>query len=359
MTSAIRRGLSTIAATTTIFVGSLSHADEGATQEQKAAAQALFEQARSLVEQERFAEACPKLAESERLDPGIGTLLWLADCYENVGQTASAWASFKEAAAAAAQKHDGREHVARDRAARLESKLSRLTIGVGPGAAVEGLRVHRDGMLVGSAEWGLPLPLDPGSHTVTATAPGRQPWSSTVLIGTGEQPDPITIPTLTPIPSGSAESDSPRPRSGMEGAPSSENSSEGPADHRSADRASSDSSADPNRGNGQRIGGIAVAAAGLAGIAVGAVYSFEAKATYDQSNTDGHCQSDNVCDAAGKSDRSRASSLALVATVAMGAGAAAAATGALVFFAAPRPAPAAVALTPGPAGGSVRLMWTW
>jgi len=358
MTSAIRRALSTSAALTTILVGSLSRADEGTTQEQKAAAQALFEQARSLVEQERFVEACPKLAESERLDPGIGTLLWLADCYENVGQTASAWASFKEAAAAAAQKHDGREHIARDRAARLESRLSRLTISIVPGAAVEGLRVHRDGMLVGSAEWGLPLPVDPGSHTVTATAPGRQPWSSTVLVGTGEQPDPITIPTLPPIPTSPPESDSPHPRSVADSVPSAETVAGGAPD-RSGDRALPASSADPNRGNGQRVAGLTIAAAGLAGIVVGTVYSLEAKAAYDQSNTGGHCQPDNACDATGKDDRSRASSLALVATVAMGAGAAVAATGALVFFAAPKPAPAAVALTPTPAGGSVRLTWTW
>lgn len=359
MTLAPRHRLETIAVFTTLLVGSTSRADEVTTQEQKAAAQALFEQARSLVEQERFAEACPKLAESERLDPGIGTLLWLADCYENVGQTASAWASFKEAAAAAAQKHDGREHVARDRAARLESRLSRLTISVAAGAAIEGLRIHRDGMLVGAAEWGLPLPLDPGSHTVTATAPGRQRWSSTVLIGTGEQPAPITIPVLAPDPADSSEGDTPRPHPGPESATSAASVGEGPTDLRPSDRPSPASGSDPNRGNGQRIVGVTVAAAGLAAIAVGAVYSFDAKATYDQSNSNGHCQPDNVCDTTGRADRSRASSMALVATVAMGAGAAGAAAGALLFFAAPKPAPAVVALAPAATGGSVRLTWTW
>src|SRR5262245_18728599 len=56
-----------------------------------AAAQALFDQGRKLMESERWAEACPKLEESQRLDPAGGTLLHLALCREHEGRIATAW----------------------------------------------------------------------------------------------------------------------------------------------------------------------------------------------------------------------------------------------------------------------------
>ena len=47
-----------------------------------AAARALFEQARKLLADGKPEQACPKLEESQRLDPGIGTLFNMADCHE-------------------------------------------------------------------------------------------------------------------------------------------------------------------------------------------------------------------------------------------------------------------------------------
>src|SRR5258708_31530603 len=62
------------------------------------AAQALFDAAKRLVHEGRFAEACPKLEESQKLDPAIGTHYALADCYEKAGRLATAWVAYLDVA---------------------------------------------------------------------------------------------------------------------------------------------------------------------------------------------------------------------------------------------------------------------
>jgi hypothetical protein len=42
----------------------------------------LFDEAERLVASGKYADACPKYAESNRLDPQLGVLMYLADCYE-------------------------------------------------------------------------------------------------------------------------------------------------------------------------------------------------------------------------------------------------------------------------------------
>src|SRR5258706_16461934 len=106
-----------VAASLALALALAASSARGGDAQQRAAAQVLFDQGKALVDRGKFAEACPKFQESLRLDKGIGTMLWLADCFDNNGQTASAWVQFKDAAAAAALAKDDREKVARDRAA--------------------------------------------------------------------------------------------------------------------------------------------------------------------------------------------------------------------------------------------------
>ena len=109
-----------------VLLGSnVAKADPDAAQ--AALANQLFDDAEKLMAVDRVSEACPKYAESQRLDPQLGTLLHLGVCYGKVGKTASAWASFKDAADMAARKHDERESVARQYIADLEPRLSRLS----------------------------------------------------------------------------------------------------------------------------------------------------------------------------------------------------------------------------------------
>ena len=68
-------------------------------QDTTAAAHALFDEGKKLVEKGDFAGACPKFRASLDLEVKLGTRLALATCLEKIGRTASAWAEFRDAAA--------------------------------------------------------------------------------------------------------------------------------------------------------------------------------------------------------------------------------------------------------------------
>ncbi|MBI5536762.1 MAG: hypothetical protein HY898_28840 [Deltaproteobacteria bacterium] len=168
------------------------------TQADKAAARALFDEGRKLASSGKHADACPKFEESQRLDPGVGTMFNLADCYEAMGKTASAWSMFLEAAARL--KSEGapaeKEQAARQRAAALEPRLSRLKIVVPDGAVVPGLLVSRDGSETKKGSWGTAIPVDPGQHVIEASAPGKKPWRQAIDVAKDGANASVTIPVL-------------------------------------------------------------------------------------------------------------------------------------------------------------------
>jgi hypothetical protein len=145
----------------------------------------LFEQGRALMIEEHYVEACPKFAESLRLDLGVGVSLWLAQCYEETGKLAHAWAQFRDAAALASRRGDERAKVATQRAAALVARVPRLAVVVPRQVDVEGLHVERDGVVVPCSEWGLPMPVDPGPHAISVTAPRMRPWRTEVEVPRG------------------------------------------------------------------------------------------------------------------------------------------------------------------------------
>jgi hypothetical protein len=149
----------------------------------------------------RIPEACQKFEESQRLDPGGGTILNLALCREREGRLASAWSEFSEAMAVA--RRDGRldrEVEASTHVLALGPRLSRLTVVVPPGSRVEGLRIERNGHEVGEAAWSTPMPVDGGEHAVRATAPGREPFTTKLAIAPESDAQTIEIPALALAP---------------------------------------------------------------------------------------------------------------------------------------------------------------
>ena len=176
------------------FSSAVAHADSG----DSAAAQALFDQAKKLMADGHLSDACPKLEESQRLDPRSGTLINLASCYEKTGRLASAWSKYIEAATSAkAAGNSERESVARERAAALAPKLPKLVIVV-PAASktLPGLELSRDNVAVGQPSWGLALPIDAGEHEVTAKAPGHEPFQTKVTVASDGSTTTVAVPEL-------------------------------------------------------------------------------------------------------------------------------------------------------------------
>ncbi len=171
----------TLAATFVAVLGAApAHADP--TPQEAILAQTLFDEARSLVANGNYAEACPKFAESYRLDPGGGTLLNLGMCHESEGKFASAYAELSEALSMAIRdKRTEREKTARDHLAVVTPKLSRLRVKVAPTGPTD-MQVKVDGVVLARAAWGVAVPMDPGPHAVVATAEGRTKVEQSVTL---------------------------------------------------------------------------------------------------------------------------------------------------------------------------------
>lgn len=168
---------------------------------QSAGAEALFREGRSLIKQGKLEAGCDKMEASEKLESSVGTLLNLGDCREKLGKPASAWAAFRKAEALARRDgHDKkRQREAKRRAERLEPALANLTVQVGPSSKSEGLVVTRDGEALDPELWGTAIVVDPGTHVVTAEAPGRRPWRTEISVGKGGKRW-VVVPTLERIP---------------------------------------------------------------------------------------------------------------------------------------------------------------
>jgi len=287
-----------------------------------AAAQVLFYEARTLMQQNKFAEACPKLEESMRLDAGLGTQFNLADCNEHIGKVTSAWAGFLEVAAGAkAANQLDREKVARKRAQALETRLPKLVIdAVG---APTGLEVKRDGIVVGSPAWGSPIPVDPGTHKISATAPGKGTWETTIATTEGKAAH-VSIPRDLPAAPVAA---APPPVIGPQ--------PEAPAVASTVTAAATDFPAPivEENGSAQRTIGWIVTGVGAVGVGLGAGFGLSSIGKRNESRS--HCVGDQ-CDADGVGLRDDAIRNGNIATVATIAGGAALAGGLILVLTAPK-----------------------
>jgi hypothetical protein len=288
-----------------LLVPSLALADR--TPQERALAETLFRDAKALVAAGKIAEACPKFAESQRLDPTTGTMMHLATCHEEEGKTATAWVEFGEAANMAGKaRQSERERTAQKAARALEAKLSKLVITVT--APPPGLAVTFDGVALSGASMGTPLPFDPGPHVLEAKAPNKKVYTATITVTAGPSTTAVPIPAL--------EDEAPPPAAAPPAPPPSPPPPPPPP---------------PSGGGGQKTVGLVLGAVGLASIGAGAFFGL--RASSQTKDADAFCTG-TLCSAEGLAGHDDAHTSALVSTLTFGAGAALVGLGAYLFFSA-------------------------
>jgi len=155
----------------------------------RVAAEALFQEARALLEKGDYAAGCPKFEQSLALNPSASTMLNIARCQEHDGRIAAAWESYHRALSlnhetTGAERQKVLEDIATKGGRALEPRLPRLRIVIS--RSPEGLIVQRDGKPLLATVLGEALPADPGPHEIRASAPGYRPETRSVILEEGK-----------------------------------------------------------------------------------------------------------------------------------------------------------------------------
>jgi hypothetical protein len=314
------------------FSGLLGHALPALAQGgDVAAAEKLFRDGAAALKRGDVDHACTMLAESNGIDPAIGTLGLLALCHERQGHIATAAREYRTVASLARSANQPeRAQIAGARADDLAPHVSHLELALPDHP--DNLVVEVGGQLVPVADLKAPLALDPGPVVVRVSADGFQPRTETTVIPSDGTTTELLVPELDPIaPPAAAVVPVAQPEPPARVAP--------PVVRR-------ESGASP-------VTWVALGV-GTVGFVIGGVYGVSALS--NKADSAAHCQG-NDCDANGVELRKNALQEARISTVAFAAGAAVVGASVVLYFATAdhetQRMAASVRATPG--GGLVAL----
>lgn len=295
-------------------------------EERAAQAQAYFDEGLALMKANHHAEACPKLAQSQELDPGAGTKYRLAECYEGMGKLATAWSLYLEVADESKKAgRTDREEQARQHADAIRPRLPKLAVTVPASlAGLAGLVVTRDGVPVDRSDHDREVAVDPGAHVIAAGAPGRKPWQVSVTAEEGRAAA-VSVPELQLDGAGAAPAPAP-----VESAPAVPESPPAAPPSAPPTRATPASA-----GSGQRVAAVVAGAAGAIGLGLGVGFGLKASSQWNDALS--HCAGGDTqrCDDEGVALGSDASGSAAISTIGFAIGGVGLVAAGVLWFTAP------------------------
>lgn len=140
--------------------------------------EAIYEEAIVAMQEGKYDVACPKLAQSLRLERTQRTLYALATCEADRGRLATALQRYNEflwlhehSPTSAKPSQQKRAQIASEQIAKLLIEVPRLILKL-PTGAPKNVEVTRNADRVDPASFGVEKPVDPGDHIITTQVPG-------------------------------------------------------------------------------------------------------------------------------------------------------------------------------------------
>jgi len=149
------------------------------------------------------------------------------------------------------------------------------------------------------------VPVDPGPHSVVASAPGFRPWTTEVRMAGENQSLTVEVPALIALP----------------------------PEELILPGVVADPAEAAQKRRTYRIAALSTGAAGLVAVGVGTYFGLSAKSKWDESKS--HCDANIACDQTGVDLVNDARSAGTISTIAFGVGAAALLTGVALYLLAP------------------------
>ncbi|MGE0402356.1 MAG: hypothetical protein AB7T06_36985 [Kofleriaceae bacterium] len=274
----------------------------------------LFQKAKKLHAEKKYADACPTYEEVDKIDPAIGSKLNTAKCYEDWGRLATAYDWYLRADKMATDAKDERAAKIKELIDELDINVPRMTIKVPEGAdpdVVDTLTLD-----------GKPLPenwintqqrIDPGPHVIEFVVDGQTKKKMAPVERGGESELSLDIPK------GVGKKPRPKKKDGEVTPPA---------------------IATPDPGKTRRYVAYGLGGAGVVAIGVAVGITLSARSDY-KAALDAHCMgSTSGCDAEGAAITRDARRTANIGTVLTLIGVAAIGGGAVLYFTAPEAPPA-------------------